>query len=211
MALRALLISLLASTILCTPIELPLARRGNLPTPITSSTALSYLSELTVDIEVNSPPYERDYFKTWITITGNCDTREYVLKRDGTNVTTAKNCSATSGSWYSDYDGATWTQPSDLDIDHIVPLKEAWVSGARLWSADQREAFANDVTRPQLLSVTDNVNQSKGDRDLAEWLPPRVEYQCEYVRAYIEVKYYYGLSVDSVEKATASHVLNNVC
>ena len=67
------------------------------------------------------------------------------------------------------------------------------------------------VTRPQLLSVTDNINQSKGDRDLAEWLPPREAYQCEYVRAYIQVKHYYGLSVDSAEKAAASNVLNNVC
>lgn len=67
------------------------------------------------------------------------------------------------------------------------------------------------VTRPQLLSVTDNINQSKGDRDLAEWLPPREAYQCEYVRAYIQVKHYYGLSVDSAEKAAASNVLNNIC
>jgi hypothetical protein len=122
MALRALVISLLAATTLCAPIERPLARRGNLPTPITVSTAMSYLSELTVASEVNSPAYDRDYFKTWITISGHCDTREYVLKRDGSNVETASNCSATSGSWYSDYEGATWTRPSDVDIDHIVPL-----------------------------------------------------------------------------------------
>jgi hypothetical protein len=67
------------------------------------------------------------------------------------------------------------------------------------------------VTRPQLLAVTDNVNQSKGDGDLAEWLPPRTAYQCEYVRAYIQVKHYYGLSIDSAEKAAASDVLNNIC
>ena len=59
--------------------------------------------------------------------------------------------------------------------------------------------------------MTDNVNQSKGDQDVAEWLPPLAGYRCEYVRAYIQVKYYYGLSVDSAEKAAASDVLNNVC
>jgi len=73
-----------------------------------------------------------------------------------------------------------------------------------------RLTFAS-VTRPQLLSVTDNVNESKGDRDLAEWLPPLTAYQCEYVRAYIQVKHYYGLSVDSAEKQAASDVLNDVC
>ena len=122
MALRALLISLFATTTLSAPMELPLARRGNLPTPIAVSTAMSYLSELTVASEVNNPAYDRDYFKTWIAISGNCDTREYVLKRDAYNVETASDCSATSGSWYSDYDGATWTSASDVDIDHIVPL-----------------------------------------------------------------------------------------
>jgi hypothetical protein len=72
--------------------------------------------------EVNDPAYERDYFKTLITISGTCNTREYVLKRDGTNVVTSSACTATSGTWYSDYDGATWIAASDVDIDHIVPL-----------------------------------------------------------------------------------------
>ena len=122
MALRIVLLSLSAATALAAPVKLPLVRRGNLPEPIAVSTAKSYLSELTVASEVNSPAYERDYFKTWISISGNCDTREYVLKRDGSNVQTDTACEATSGSWYSDYDGATWTDPSDVDIDHIVPL-----------------------------------------------------------------------------------------
>ena len=80
-------------------------------------------------------------------------------------------CAATSGSWYSAYDGATWTAASDVDIDHLVPLAEAWDSGASGWTTAQRQAFANDLTRPQLIAVTDNVNQSKGDQDPAEWMP----------------------------------------
>lgn len=99
-----------------------LVRRGNLPTPIAVSTAKSYLSALTVEDPSNDPAYERDYFKTWDTISGACDTREYVLKRDGTDVVTDSSCRATSGTWYSDYDGATWTDEGDLDIDHLVPL-----------------------------------------------------------------------------------------
>lgn len=67
---------------------------------------------------------------------------------------TKPNNVQTSGSWYSVYDGATWTAASDVDIDHLVPLKEAWVSGARSWTTAQREALANDITRPQLLAVT---------------------------------------------------------
>jgi hypothetical protein len=107
---------------LATPLPKMVIKRGNLPTPIAVSTAKSYLSELIVEEPSNSPAYERDYFYTWDTISGTCDTREYVLKRDGSNVVTNSACEAESGTWYSDYDGATWTSASDVDIDHIVPL-----------------------------------------------------------------------------------------
>ncbi|CAM5724726.1 hypothetical protein SGLAM104S_10110 [Streptomyces glaucescens] len=114
---------------------------------------------------------------------------------------------ATSGSWYSPYDGATWTAASDVDIDHLVPLAEAWDSGADSWTTSRRQAFANDLTRPQLLAVTDHVNQAKGDQDPATWMPSRTTYRCTYVRAWVQVKYYYGLSVDSAEKsALQSHL-----
>jgi len=65
---------------------------------------------------------------------GKCNTREVVLKRDGTDVVQGSDCSAQSGTWFSEYDGETWTSASDLQIDHLVPLKEAWVSGAASWS-----------------------------------------------------------------------------
>ncbi|GHE77507.1 HNH endonuclease family protein [Streptomyces spiralis] len=177
-----------------------------LPTPISASTARSYLSTLTVAAE-NRTGYSRDLFPTWITISGTCNTREWILKRDGTNVVTDSSCAATSGSWYSPYDGATWTAASDLDIDHLVPLAEAWDSGASKWTTSQRQAFANDVTRPQLLAVTDNVNQAKGDQDPATWMPSRTAYRCTYVRAWVQVKYYYNLSVDSAEKSALQNYL----
>ncbi|MGW7523911.1 HNH endonuclease family protein [Streptomyces sp. NPDC054783] len=177
-----------------------------LPTPVSAATARSYLSQLTVATE-NRTGYQRSLFPTWITISGTCNTREWILKRDGTNVVTDSACTATSGSWYSPYDGATWTSPSDVDIDHLVPLAEAWDSGASKWTTAQRQAFANDVTRPQLLAVTDNVNQAKGDQDPATWVPSRSAYVCTYVRAWVQVKYYYALSVDSAEKTALTHYL----
>ena len=178
-----------------------------LPTPIAASTARSYLSQLTVAAE-DRTGYSRDKFPTWITIEGTCNTREYIIKRDGTNVVTNSACTATSGSWYSPYDGATWTSASDVDIDHLVPLAEAWDSGASKWTTAQRQAFANDVTRPQLLAVTDNVNQSKGDQDPATWIPSRTAYDCTYVRAWVQVKYYYNLSVDPAEKTALQNDLS---
>ncbi|MGW5660875.1 HNH endonuclease family protein [Streptomyces sp. NPDC003758] len=177
-----------------------------LPTPVSAATARSYLATLTVATE-NRTGYSRDLFPTWITISGTCNTREYILKRDGSNVVTDSSCAATSGSWYSPYDGATWYAASDVDIDHLVPLAEAWDSGASKWTTSQRQAFANDITRPQLLAVTDNVNQAKGDQDPATWVPSRSSYVCTYVRAWVQVKYYYDLSVDSAEKSALQNYL----
>ncbi|MEV5156804.1 HNH endonuclease family protein [Streptomyces sp. NPDC053728] len=179
-----------------------------MPIPVSASTARSYLSQLTVSTEGSSSGYSRDKFPHWITQSGACNTREVVLKRDGTGVVQDSSCAATSGSWYSQYDGATWTASGDLDIDHMVPLAEAWRSGASGWTTAQRQSFANDLTRPQLIAVTDNVNQSKGDRDPGEWLPPRTAYRCTYARAWVHVKHYYDLKVDSTEKSALQSVLN---
>lgn len=179
-----------------------------MPTPVSASTARTYLSELTVKAEGSSSGYSRDKFPHWITQSGACNTREVVLERDGTNVSQNSSCAAVSGSWYSEYDGATWTAASDLDIDHMVPLAEAWRSGASSWTTAQRQAYANDLTRPQLIAVTDNVNQSKSDQDPATWLPSRTAYKCTYVRAWVHVKHYYDLNVDSAEKSALQSVLN---
>ena len=177
-----------------------------LPTPVSAATARSYLATLDVRTE-NRTGYSRDLFPHWITISGTCNTRETVLKRDGTNVVTNSACTATSGSWYSPYDGATWYAASDVDIDHLIPLAEAWDSGADNWTTTKRQALANDLTRPQLIAVTDNVNQSKSDQDPATWMPSRTAYRCTYVRAWVQVKYYYNLSVDSAEKTALTNYL----
>ncbi|HET9380366.1 MAG TPA: HNH endonuclease family protein [Streptomyces sp.] len=178
-----------------------------LPTPVSGATARSYLATLPVRTE-NRDGYSRDLFPHWITISGSCDTRETILKRDGSGVSTDSSCAATSGSWYSPYDGATWSAASDVDIDHVVPLAEAWDSGAGSWTTSKRQSFANDLTRPQLIAVTDNVNQSKGDQDPGTWMPSRTAYRCTYVRAWVQVKYYYGLSVDSAEKSALTSYLS---
>ncbi|MGW0760308.1 HNH endonuclease family protein [Streptomyces sp. NPDC002814] len=178
-----------------------------LPTPVSGATARSYLAQLTVATE-DRTGYNRDLFPHWITQSGACNTREVVLKRDGTNVVQDSSCAATSGRWASPYDGATWTAASDVDIDHLVPLAEAWDSGADSWTTSRRQSFANDLTRPQLIAVTDNVNQSKGDQDPATWMPSVSSYRCTYVRAWVQVKYYYDLSVDSAEKSALTNYLS---
>ncbi|MBM0237813.1 HNH endonuclease [Micromonospora sp. ATA32] len=172
------------------------------------ATAQSQLNALTVAAQGSTSGYSRDLFPHWITISGSCDTRETVLKRDGTSVVVNSSCAATSGRWYSPYDGATWTAASDVDIDHVVPLAEAWRSGASSWTTSRRQSFANDLTRPQLIAVTDNVNQSKGDQDPSTWQPPLSSYRCTYSKMWITVKYSWGLKLQSSEKSALQSMLN---
>ncbi|MEU8071462.1 HNH endonuclease family protein [Micromonospora sp. NPDC049151] len=172
------------------------------------ATAQSQLDALTVAVQGSTAGYSRDLFPHWITITGTCNTREQVLKRDGTSVVVNSSCAATSGRWYSPYDGATWSAASDVDIDHVVPLAEAWRSGANSWTTSRRQSFANDLTRPQLIAVTDNVNQSKGDQDPSTWQPPLTSYRCTYSKMWITVKYNWGLTLQSSEKSALQSMLN---
>ncbi|GAB4102811.1 HNH endonuclease family protein [Micromonospora taraxaci] len=172
------------------------------------ATAQSQLNALTVATQGSTSGYSRDLFPHWITISGSCNTREQVLKRDGTSVVVDSSCAATSGRWYSPYDGATWTAASDVDIDHVVPLAEAWRSGANSWTTSRRQSFANDLSRPQLIAVTDNVNQSKGDQDPSTWQPPLSSYRCTYSKMWITVKYNWGLTLQSSEKSALQNMLN---
>ncbi|UNO42304.1 HNH endonuclease family protein [Streptomyces sp. MST-110588] len=178
------------------------------PSPPNAATARTYLAQIKEQPQGPQDGYSRSKFPHWIDQGHNCNTREVVLKRDGSNVQQDGNCAAVSGKWYSPYDGATWTKASDLDIDHVVPLSEAWKSGAAQWTTARRQQFANDLTHSQLIAVTDNVNQDKGDKDPAKWLPPKTSYRCEYARMWVWVKHEYGLTADSAEKAALKGILN---
>ncbi|TDV50681.1 HNH endonuclease family protein [Actinophytocola oryzae] len=172
-----------------------------------AATAARELAALTVAADGSMSGYDRDKFPHWHTVSGSCDTRETVLDRDGDGVEAGSDCAPTSGSWTSPYDGDTWSQPSDVDIDHMVPLAAAWRTGASSWTAARREAFANDLDSPQLWAVTDNVNQSKGDQTPDTWKPPLESEWCEYSRAYTHVKYLYDLTVNAAEEGALEDML----
>ncbi|KJZ77181.1 hypothetical protein HIM_03502 [Hirsutella minnesotensis 3608] len=182
-----------------------------LPTPPgipSSSTARTLLNGLAVAEPGSGDGYDRDAFPHWETISGRCNTRLFVLKRDGANVRTDNACKSTAGSWKSPYDGATWDDPSDLDIDHMVPLKNAWISGASSWTLEKRTSFANDITRPQLWAVTNSVNRSKSDSSPDEWQPPLASFHCTYAKSWVKVKSYYKLTVTDAEKSALSGMLD---
>lgn len=168
----------------------------------------SELNSLTVATEGSMTGYSRDLFPHWTTVSGTCNTRETVLRRDGSNVVVGSDCYPTSGSWYSYYDGVTRYSASQISIDHIVALAEAWRSGASGWTTSRRTAFANDLNGPQLIAVTAEVNSSKGDRDPASWSPPLVSTHCGYSKFWIHTKYRWGLTLQSAEKSALQTMLN---
>lgn len=164
------------------------------------------LDELTVARPASMRGYSRARFPHWTSTGENCDVRDTVLRRDGQQIE-LNGCNVVDGQWLSQYDGETVTEPELIDIDHMVPLANAWRSGAAEWNDEQREQFANDLTRPQLIAVTRSSNRSKGDQNPAEWTPPAHSYWCRYAQDWIAVKHYWKLSVTSAEKTALREML----
>ncbi len=169
--------------------------------------ARDMLGSLRVADEGSMSGYSREKFPHWSTVSGECTTREEVLRRDGTGVEVDGSCRPTAGTWESPYDGKTITKPSEIDIDHIVPLAEAWRSGADEWSTDQREKFANDLEHPQLIAVSAASNRAKGDQDPTQWMPPNASYRCTYAEMWVASKSAWQLTIQQDEQDTLRNIL----
>ena len=184
------------------------------PTPQPSSgvaAVLALLDALTVAAEQPSG-YDRDLFKHWTDEDGDgCDTRREVLLAEAVVAPTqGSRCSLSDGEWISRYDGLTdQGNGSGFDVDHLVPLAEAWDSGARGWTADRREQYANDLGyEHSLIAVSARSNRSKGARDPATWLPPEADQHCWYSAAWVHVKTRWSLTVDTAETDTLAGILS---
>ncbi len=112
-----------------------------------------------------------------------------------------------SGLWVAPYAGDTTTKPSDVEIDHLVALKEAHDSGGASWPPAKKQGFAQDVTSGNLFVVMTTTTRSKGDREPGEWLPANRKRACRYVRQWAEVKRQWGLSMDETEAAAVRRLL----
>jgi len=201
------LLSLLALTA-CRPLDLsdPSSTAAPLPPPppVPAGALADQLAALQIAPEDTGAHYSRDdWLPDWAR-SGECTTRETVLQRQGKNVVLNAKCAATSGEWVSSYDGVTVTDPSKLDIDHVVPLAEVTRSGPVVdgrrqrpgeWPVEQRHAYANDIEG--LVAVTASSNRSKGDDDPARWLPD--QNRCAYIASWLHMKNKYKLSIDQLE------------
>jgi hypothetical protein len=205
--IAAAIVSLLA-LVACKPVEITNGAGTGGGAGAGAPGARMQLSELTVAAPASMSGYSRDRFPHWINQGNDCDTRDVVLKRQGKGVVTGAGCKITSGTWTSPYDGKSYNDPLDLDVDHVVPLAAAWRSGASKWTDEKRTEFANDLTRPQLIAVGASINRSKGDQDPSTWRPPLHSYWCQYAQDWIEVKAFWGLSVTGAEEEALIEMLN---
>jgi hypothetical protein len=179
--------------------------------------SLDEASQALQALEVTPPGsmsgYSRESFEHWSRANdfgwdapeSSCDAREAALIRDGEGVEVGSGCKVTSGEWYDPYTDQTFTDPSDIDTDHVVALGNAWRSGASTWDDGERERYAND---PEvLLSVEDNANQSKGDKGPEAWKPPNQGVWCDYAERWIGIKAEYDLSINPEEKEALEGML----
>lgn len=181
----------------------------------TTTKATTVLKKLTVKGKAPATGYSRAEFGTaWKDVDKNkCDTRNDILARDLTKVKylDKKKCVVGSGHLADPFTKKkirfTRGQKTSMavQIDHLVPLHNSWLTGAQRWTKTKREAFANDPLN--LLAVDGRANQQKGSGDAATWLPKNKAYRCPYVARQISVKGKYGLSVTAAEKAALARVL----
>lgn len=147
---------------------------------------------------ITLPPYNRDEWGRWIDADKDCqDTRQEVLIAESVIpvVFDEKKCRVLSGQWLCPYTGKTFTNPSDLQIDHVVALEEAHQAGGWAWTSEQKKAYFNDLNNPDhLVAASSSANQSKGSRPPDEWLPPDLTKRCVYLKARIGVLERYDLS-----------------
>ena len=165
------------------------SRAPGAPAPPSPSEARSMLRGIEVAPVGSMAGYSREEFPHWAADgtefgwdepDGSCDVRDDALVRDGRGVEIDEECSIIAGKWLDPYSGTTLEDPKDVDMTYVVPLANAWRSGANGWEESRGEAYANDPG--VLLSVDDAANQTKGDKGPEAWLPPNADYRCEYAR-----------------------------
>lgn len=153
--------------------------------------------------------YNREDWGNWIDEDKDgLNTRNEVLAEESLIKPVISNNKVVYGKWFDKYTGKYFTNPSDLDIDHLVPLKNAHISGASNWSKRKKNRYYNYLKYDNhLIAVSKSANRNKSDKSPVEWLPPNEEYQCEYVREWYKIKTDWGLTVEE----GFDKVSNRVC
>ena len=178
----------------------------------TSKNAVSALNQLAVKGRAPKTGYARNLFSDGWGESAGCDTRNRILQRDLMQINLdSDGCTVVSGVLHDPYTGKTINfvrgvgTSLAVQIDHVVPVSDAWQKGAQKLSAASRYNFYNDPLN--LIAIDGPTNGSKSDSDAASWLPPNKSYRCAYVARQVAVKRKYGLWVTAAEKQAIANVL----
>lgn len=162
--------------------------------------------------KVKAGKYERSKFgHGWADKDKDCqNTRAEILIMQSTGAVSYKSddsCLVVKGKWNSLFTGKTIYDAKKVDIDHVVPLKWAWVHGANQWSKSKRVEFANDPVN--LISVEASLNRQKGAKGPDKWLPP--SNQCQYILRFKRVMKKYQIDFNSTESANFKKLETKYC
>jgi hypothetical protein len=183
--------------------------------PVAQQDALTLLETIPVKGRAPKTGFSRDKFGPPVTgarAVNGCDIRNYILRRDLSDVVTAAgDCTVLSGVLHDPYTGrdVQFNREEGTDvlvhIDHVVALLDAWQKGAQQWDQDKRVRFAKDPLN--LLAVSGKANRQKGAGDVATWLPSNKDFRCDYVTTVVKVKAKYGVWMTESEHHEASRIL----
>ena len=202
-----------------TPMAIPTQTPTPTPTPIpsmetsTAATPATTLAITVAPIRADIPEYSRSQYKHWVDDDGDCqDARQEVLILESLVEVTfesERECRVATGQWYSAFTGTYVETPGELDIDHLVPLKNAHNSGGWAWTSTQKQRYANDLVNPDhLIAVTRGANRSKGANGPEDWRPPDESYWCQYATDWTEVKMEWGLTMTQWEAEATIEMLD---
>ena len=185
------------------------------PEPTVAPPVLQEAVTLTIaiaPIPTGIPAYSRSQWKHWVDADGDCqDARQEVLIAESlvpVTFETDRKCRVETGRWFGVFTGAYFEDPGDVDVDHMVPLKNAHNSGGWDWSPAMKEEYANNLgDDDHLIAVQDNANQSKGARGPDEWMPPDETYWCQYAQDWAEIKARWKLTMTDPEAEAVMEML----
>jgi len=190
------------------------------PALATASSSNQQSGELSPALQIREipeglPKYHRDDWKHWADADKDCqNTRHEVLIQESINEVifkTEKQCQVSTGKWLDPYTAAVVTDATNLDVDHMVPLKNAHDSGAWAWDKNKKAAYANEMDyASHLVAVTASANRSKGAAGPEKWKPANQSYWCYYAFAWVQIKVRWGLSVTN-DEWTALQNMNSSC
>jgi len=205
---KILLLTILALTLNITPATASEVGLMLQSTTLIAKDQKTALKVLRVADEVRTG-YKRTLFKHWVGTGNGCDSRKSVIISEAiVKPIVEKGCVIKGGEWLSIYDNVKVTDAGKLDVDHMVPLAEAWDSGAYVWDAKKKEMYANDqIDARHLIAVTGSSNRSKSDQDPASWIPTNKNYACEYINNWISIKLRWSLAIDAKEKTAIESIL----